>query len=67
MDQLLLQATDNEWAIVAADRNGLRPMRYTISKDKILCAGSETGMVEIDEKKILKKEDWDLEKFLELE
>ena len=45
-----IAATDNEWAIVAADRNGLRPMRYTISKDKILCAGSETGMVEIDEK-----------------
>ncbi|MDC1221004.1 glutamate synthase large subunit, partial [bacterium] len=50
-----IAATDNEWAIVAADRNGLRPMRYTISKDKILCAGSETGMVEIDEKQILKK------------
>ena len=52
-----IAATDNEWAIVAADRNGLRPMRYTISKDKILCAGSETGMVEIDEKQILKKVD----------
>ena len=50
-----IAATDNEWAIVATDRNGLRPMRYTISKDKILCAGSETGMVEINEKQILKK------------
>ena len=30
-------------------------MRYTISKDKILCAGSETGMVEIDEKLIIRK------------
>ena len=30
-------------------------MRYTITKDKILCAGSETGMVELDEKKIITK------------
>ena len=50
-----IAGTDNEWAIVATDRNGLRPMRFTITKDKILCAGSETGMVDIDEKKIIKK------------
>ena len=50
-----IAATDNEWAIVATDRNGLRPMRYTITRDKILCAGSETGMVELDEKKIITK------------
>ena len=50
-----IAATDNEWAIVATDRNGLRPMRYTITRDKILCAGSETGMVELDEKKIVVK------------
>ena len=30
-------------------------MRYTITKDKIICAGSETGMVELDEKKIVTK------------
>jgi glutamate synthase (NADPH/NADH) large chain len=50
-----IAATDNEWAIVATDRNGLRPMRYTITREKILCAGSETGMVELDEKKIITK------------
>ena len=50
-----IAATDNEWAIVATDRNGLRPMRYTITKDKILFAGSETGMVELDERKIVTK------------
>jgi len=50
-----IAATDNEWAIVATDRNGLRPLRYTITRDKILCAGSETGMVELDEKKIVTK------------
>ena len=50
-----IAGTDNEWVIVATDRNGLRPMRFTITKDKILCAGSETGMVDVDEKKIIKK------------
>jgi glutamate synthase (NADPH/NADH) large chain len=33
-----IAATDNEWVIAATDRNGLRPMRYTITKDRIsLC------------------------------
>ena len=41
-----IAGTDNEWVIAATDRNGLRPIRYTITKDKILCAGSETGMIE---------------------
>ncbi len=50
-----IAATDNEWAIVANDRNGLRPLRYTITKDKLLFAGSETGMIELDEKKIISK------------
>ncbi len=50
-----IAATDNEWAIVANDRNGLRPLRYTITKDKLLFAGSETGMIKLDEKKIISK------------
>jgi len=50
-----IAGTDNEWVIAATDRNGLRPMRYTITKDKILCAGSETGMIQLDEKKIITK------------
>ncbi len=50
-----IAATDNEWAIVANDRNGLRPLRYTITKDNLLFAGSETGMIELDEKKIISK------------
>ena len=48
-------ASDSKWAIAATDRNGLRPLRYSITTDKIFCAGSETGMVEIPEKKILEK------------
>ena len=50
-----IAGTDNEWAIVANDRNGLRPLRYTITKDKLLFAGSETGMIELDEKNIISK------------
>ena len=50
-----IAGTDNEWAIVASDRNGLRPMRYTVTKDKLLFAGSETGMIDINEKKIIEK------------
>ncbi len=50
-----IAATDNEWIIAANDRNGLRPLRYTITKDKLLFAGSETGMIELNEKKIISK------------
>ena len=48
-------ATDSKWAIAATDRNGLRPLRYSITSDNIFCAGSETGMVEIPENKIISK------------
>jgi len=50
-----IAATDNEWVIAANDRNGLRPLRYAITKDKLLFAGSETGMIKLNEKKILSK------------
>ena len=36
------------------DRNGLRPLRYTLTKN-FLIAGSETGMVDLDEKDIIEK------------
>ena len=42
------------WAIAAMDRNGLRPIRYSLTED-YLVAGSETGMIEIEESKIIKK------------
>ena len=50
-----IAATDNEWVIAANDRNGLRPLRYAITKDKLIFAGSETGMIKLNEKKILSK------------
>ena len=50
-----IAATDNEWVIVATDRNGLGPLRYTVTRDKLLFAGSETGMIDLNEKKIVSK------------
>ena len=44
----------DEWAIAGMDRNGLRPIRYTLTND-FLITGSETGMVEIEESKILER------------
>ncbi len=48
-----IAATDGNWILAATDRNGLRPLRYTITKDKILFAGSETGMVPVQEENII--------------
>ena len=50
-----IAATDGKWAIVATDRNGLRPLRYTVSTDKMLFAGSETGMIPIPNDKVVAK------------
>tara|TARA_B100001123_G_scaffold36726_1_gene37938 strand:+ start:50 stop:3928 length:3879 start_codon:yes stop_codon:yes gene_type:complete len=47
-----IAATDGKWIIAAEDRNGLRPLRYTTSSDKLLFAGSETGMIPISNEKI---------------
>ncbi len=43
------------WLVAGMDRNGLRPMRYTITEDGLLFAGSETGMVRTDEDLIVEK------------
>ena len=50
-----ISATDGKWIIAAQDRNGLRPLRYTITSDKLLFAGSETGMISFPNKKIIFK------------
>ena len=42
-----LTATDGRWVIAGLDRNGLRPLRYTVTADHILIVGSETGMVKV--------------------
>ncbi len=43
------------WLVAGMDRNGLRPMRYTITEHGLLFAGSETGMVRLDEAQIVEK------------
>ncbi len=50
-----IAATDGRWVIAGLDRNGLRPLRYTISRDGLLIVGSETGMVKLDDAEVVEK------------
>ena len=50
-----ISATDGKWIIAAQDRNGLRPLRYTITSDNLLFAGSETGMIPFSNEKVVFK------------
>ena len=38
-----LAMNDGRWVVAGMDRNGLRPLRYTITNDGLLIAGSEIG------------------------
>ena len=50
-----LVAFDGRWITAGLDRNGLRPLRYAISRDGILAVGSETGVCSIPEAIIVRK------------
>ncbi len=50
-----IAATDGRWIIGGMDRNGLRPFRYTITQDGMIVAGSEAGMVALDEARLVEK------------
>ncbi|AZQ69363.1 glutamate synthase large subunit [Silicimonas algicola] len=50
-----LAMTDGRWVCAGLDRNGLRPMRYTVTGDGLLIAGSETGMVPVEESSVIEK------------
>ena len=50
-----IAAYDGEWVIGGMDRNGLRPMRYCITNSNLIVAGSEAGMVPVDEEEIIFK------------
>jgi len=50
-----LAMTDGRWVCGGLDRNGLRPMRYVVTGDGMLIAGSEAGMVPIDEATVVEK------------
>merc|ERR1712025_887822 len=50
-----LAMTDGRWVCAGLDRNGLRPMRYVVTGDGLLIAGSEAGMVPVDESSVREK------------
>ncbi|MEP3329741.1 glutamate synthase large subunit [Sedimentitalea sp.] len=50
-----LAMTDGRWVCAGLDRNGLRPMRYVVTGDGLVIAGSEAGMVPIDEATVRQK------------
>ncbi|MEN9010824.1 MAG: glutamate synthase large subunit [Yoonia sp.] len=50
-----LAMTDGRWVCGGLDRNGLRPLRYVVTGDGLLIAGSEVGMVQIDEATVVEK------------
>jgi glutamate synthase (NADPH/NADH) large chain len=50
-----LAMTDGRWVCAGLDRNGLRPMRYVVTSDGMLIAGSEAGMVPLDEARVIRK------------
>ncbi len=50
-----LAMTDGRWVCAGLDRNGLRPMRYVVTGDGLVIAGSEAGMVPTDESTAVEK------------
>ncbi|WP_424972656.1 glutamate synthase large subunit [Dinoroseobacter sp. S76] len=50
-----LAMTDGRWVCAGLDRNGLRPMRYVVTGDGLLIAGSEAGMVPVNEHGVVEK------------
>ncbi|MTH36596.1 glutamate synthase large subunit [Paracoccus limosus] len=50
-----LAMTDGRWVCGGLDRNGLRPLRYVVTGDNLLIAGSEAGMVPVNESNVREK------------
>ena len=51
--------TDGRYIGALLDRNGLRPSRYTLTKDGLVIVASETGVLPIEPERVVKK--WRLE------
>ncbi len=47
--------TDGRYAACCLDRNGLRPARYIITKDRHITVASEVGVYDYDEKDVIAK------------
>src|SRR5277367_5535127 len=48
--------SDGQFVGAKLDRNGLRPMRYTLTHDGLLIAGSETGLIDLEESRIAERQ-----------
>src|SRR5437762_10992000 len=48
--------SDGQWVGAKLDRNGLRPLRYTLTHDGLIIAGSETGLVDLEESRIAERQ-----------
>lgn len=47
--------SDDDTVGAHLDRNGLRPLRYTVTGDDILIIGSETGMIDLGNREVREK------------
>ncbi len=50
-----LAFTDGRYIGGSLDRNGLRPARYVITKDGMVCLASESGVLDIEPENVVKK------------
>ncbi|HET7260083.1 MAG TPA: glutamate synthase large subunit, partial [Candidatus Acidoferrum sp.] len=48
--------SDGQFVGAKLDRNGLRPLRYTLTHDDLLIAGSETGLIDLEETRIAERQ-----------
>src|SRR5215467_10754893 len=48
--------SDGRYVGAKLDRNGLRPMRYTLTHDGLLVVGSETGLIDLEESRIAERQ-----------
>lgn len=48
-------ACDSEWAIAGLDRNGLRPLRYTITTTGLFICASESGMIPVADTEVAER------------
>src|SRR5690606_12160120 len=47
--------TDGRWVGATLDRNGLRPMRYLLTEDGFVIAGSEVGIVRVEPERVIER------------
>ena len=47
--------TDGRYAVCATDRNGLRPTRYVITRDRHITLASEIGVQDVDPREVVEK------------